>query len=156
MQLLGAVLALALAPAPPPQPPPAVPLEAETAAPARDVRVVRSWAAAIRKDDFPRAAALFADGALVQNAGPPERLRTRVRRHVWNATLPCGAEPVEVGASRGYAIVTFLLVERRGGDCAGGAGNTVRVAMRIERGRITGWFRLPESRAPGPPPSPFG
>jgi hypothetical protein len=135
----------------PPKPPPEidgtspiVPTEATGPAPPGAERVVRSWAAAIREAQFERAADLFAPNAKVQNGGDVERLKTRDFALVWNASLPCGATVENVGGARGYAIVDFRLTERRGGSCGSGIGNAARSAIRVEDGKITGWYRLPD------------
>ena len=160
MSLLDAALQLAVAAgaaaAPAPALPPVVPTTANGPAPAGAAPVVRAWADAVRRADVERAAGLFADGARVQNGGPVERLDTRERRLVWNASLPCGARITEIAGANGYAIVRFRLVERRGGSCGAGIGAPARVAMKIDDGRITGWYRLPApGEAQAPPRGPL-
>ena len=157
MSLLSAALQLAAAAsataATAPALPPVVPTKANGPAPAGAAPVVRAWADAVRRADFDRAAELFADDARVQNGGPVERLDTRSRKLVWNASLPCGARVAKLAGANGYAIVTFRLVERRGGSCGSGIGAPARVAMKIADGRITGWYRLPAPGAAQAPPS---
>ena len=116
-------------------------------------RVVRRWAAAIRRADVERATSLFAVPARVRNGGEVEVLDTRAFVLVFNASLPCGATVERVGAgAHGFAVVDFELVERRGGRCGSGTGSKARVAVRVRRGRITDWLRLPDpggARDPG-------
>jgi hypothetical protein len=132
-------------PAPPPEikgTSPIVPTEAVGPAPEGAAKVIRRWAAAVRAAEWERAADLFAPNARVQNGGPVERLESRAFAIVWNASLPCGATVEEVGGARGYAIVRFRLTDRKGSSCGRGAGNAARSAIRVEDGRITGWYRL--------------
>ncbi|MCW3041522.1 MAG: hypothetical protein JWM31_3427, partial [Solirubrobacterales bacterium] len=71
-----------------------------------------------------------------------------------NAAFPCGARATKLEhAPAGYTIVTFTLTERRGGDCAGGAGGSARSVIRVRDGHITDWYRLDELPAPGAPGS---
>jgi hypothetical protein len=111
---------------------------------------VRRWSAALREGRVARAAAYFAQPSRVQNGTPVITLRSAAERTVFNASLPCGAVPIGLGAAGGYTIVTFRLVERVGGDCHGAAGNRARCAIRVRGGRITDWYRLADA-SPGPP-----
>ena len=134
-------------PAPPPEirgTSPLVPTEATGPAPPGATKVVRSWAAAVREAEWERAADLFARNAKVQNGGPVERLKNRAYALVWNASLPCGATVEGVGGAKGYAIVEFRLTERRDGACGSGIGKRARSAIKVEGGRMTEWYRLPD------------
>lgn len=113
------------------------------------VRAVRDWSAALRRGRIAAAAAYFAQPSRVQNGTPPITLRTDADRVAFNDALPCGAVPIRFARSaRGFVVVTFRLTERVGGDCQGAAGKTARCAIRVRRGRMTDWIRLPD--APGP------
>jgi len=132
---------------------PLIPTEAVGPAPAGAPRVIRSWAAAVREANWGRAADLFATGARVQNGGPVERLISRNVILFWNASLPCGATVEDIGGAKGYAIVRFRLTERKEGNCGDGIGNVARAAIKVDAGRITGWYRLP---SPDDKPEPEG
>jgi len=134
--------------------PPGVPSTGDGSgrAPAATERVVRAWTAAVRRADFPAAGRLFARRALVQNGGPVLILPNARSAARWNALLPCGARVTRVDrAARGYAVVRFRLVERRGGDCGSGTGATARITVKVADGRIREWYRLPDPGAGVPP-----
>ena len=70
-----------------------------------------------------------------------------------NLSLSCGARAIETGGAGRYTIVTFRLIERPGGECGTGAGQTARGAILVSRGRIREWYRLydPEEVHPDGP-----
>jgi hypothetical protein len=119
------------------------------------VRVIRRWADALREGDVAAAAGTFADGALVQNGTPVLRLRSaRQRRLFMDAAFPCGAYVADArGAPRGFTVVRFTLTPRVGGSCPGPGGGSAAAAIRVQGGRITEWYRLPDPGA-GPPDPP--
>jgi len=121
---------------------PLVPTVAVGAAPEGAARVIRSWAAALRRADIGRAADLVATGARVQTGPALERLATRNQVLAWNSSLPCGAKVERIGGARGYAIVRFRLTDRIGADCTDGVGNVIRAAIKVADGRIVGWYAL--------------
>jgi hypothetical protein len=141
-------------PAPIPQPvprppdpravPPSVPQVGTSTADASAKRVIDAWLARLRRGDVDGAAALVADGSHVQNGTPVLTLRTRAARRAWVGSFPCGALARSYGARRGYTIVRFILTERRGGNCQGGAGQGARSAVEVRRGLIVSWYRLPD------------
>jgi hypothetical protein len=122
-------------------------------------RVIRRWLAALNRGDVTRAAHFFALPSKFQNTGTPvltvdsERERIAV-----NLSLTCGARAIETGGAGRYTIVTFRLIERPGGDCGTGVGNTARGAIRVARGRIREWYRLPDEpgASPAAPAAPSG
>ncbi len=121
---------------------------------AADVAVVRHWLAALRDGDIPAAAATFADRVIVQNLRPPQTLTTLDQRLVFNAGFPCGAELSTASSVRGYLVVTYRLTDRKGSPCDGPGGSAAGT-IRVEGGRITEWYRLPDppasrDEAPGP------
>ena len=121
---------------------PLVPTVAVGAAPAGARQVIRSWAAAVRREDWGRAADLVATRARVQTGPEVETLAGRNQVLAWNASLPCGATVERMGGARGYAIVRFRLSRRPSADCDGGVGNVVRAAIRVADGRIVSFYLL--------------
>ena len=121
---------------------PLVPTVAVGSAPEGAGRVIRSWAAAVRREDWGRAADLVSTRARVQTGGEVETLATRNHVLAWNASLPCAAKVERMGGARGYAIVRFRLARRRGAACSGGVGNVVRAAIRVADGRIVSFYLL--------------
>lgn len=127
-------------------PPTTIPREVAPA----DEQAIRAWADTLRRGDVDGAAATFAPGSLVANGGTPLRLDDRAAARAFNASLPCGAVVTAVEPSaHGFVIATFRLTERPGpGECGDGAGNTARVALRIDDGLIRDWIRLRDTPAP--------
>jgi hypothetical protein len=122
-------------------------------------RVIRGWVSALRHGDVARAARYFALPSKFQNTGTPVlTLDSELERRAVNESLTCGALVQEIGGNGPYSIVTFRLTERPGGDCGTGAGHRARGAIRVARGRITEWYRLPDEPGgePIPPPAPSG
>ena len=134
----------------PPAPQRTVPKVAPTRPTPRGAEpVIRRWLAAIRQSDFDRAASYFAVPARVQNGGPPETLDNAALVIAWNATLPCGARLEKLsGAPGGYAIAEFVLTDRAGSSCGSGKGAPAASAIKVERGLITEWYRLPDGAPP--------
>ena len=61
------------------------------------------------------------------------------------------------GSAGDYTIGTFRLTERPGGNCGSGTGHSARTAILVRKGRISGWYRLPDAgTTPTPPPSDSG
>ena len=112
-------------------------------------RVIRRWLAAIRRSDFERAASYFSVPARVQNGGPPETLDNPALVIAWNAALPCGARLTKLsGAPGGYTVAEFVLTDRAGASCGSGIGAPAASAIKVERGLITEWYRLPDGAPP--------
>lgn len=125
-------------------------------------RVITKWLGALSGGQIQRAARFFAVPAKVQNGTRVLTLRSPADRIVFNDAFPCGARATRMRrAARGFTIVDFVLTERVGGDCMGGAGGRARSAIRVVRGHIAEWYRLDSAAAPGttppsrrtPPPS---
>jgi hypothetical protein len=120
-------------------------------APTESERVIRNWLTAIRQGDAEKAASYFAIPARVQNGGPPRTLDDAAILLAWNATLPCGAVLIGIHPrSDGFVIADFRLTDREGSSCGSGVGATAHSAIRIADGRITDWYRLPDSGAGDP------
>jgi hypothetical protein len=121
-------------------------------------RVINAWLGALRRGKVTRAAHYFALPSKFQNVTPVLTVDSERERIAVNLSLPCGAKAVEMGGAGAYTIVTFKLTKRPGGDCGSGVGGTVRGAIRVQRGKITEWYRLPDK--PGgqqqAPPAPTG
>jgi hypothetical protein len=122
-----------------------VPDRATGPADAASTRVIRRWLAALNRGDVTRAAHFFSLPSKFQNTGTPvltvdsERERIAV-----NLSLTCGARAIETGGAGRYTIVKFRLIERPGGECGTGAGQTARGAILVARGHIKEWYRLPD------------
>lgn len=110
-------------------------------------RVVGDWVRALNAGDYGRAAGFFAQGAIVDQ-GRPIVLRNRAAARLFNATLPCRADLVEVDDEPGSkALASFRLRAGPGGPCEGSA----RVRVTIENGRFTEWRQLPQRPQPSGP-----
>jgi len=140
--------------APPASPyaaPPSVPRQGTGPADAADRAIIDRWLAALRTGDEVAAARFFAPGAKVQNASRIFTVRSLPERVQFQRVLSCGAIDREaVDGGHDFTIVTFLLVERPGADCGGGAGHEAKAAIQVRGGRITGWYRLPGGSYQGP------
>jgi hypothetical protein len=128
--------------------------------PAQDAsrRVINAWLRALRRGDVTRAAHYFALPSKFQNVTPVLTVDSERERIAVNLSLPCGAKAVDMGGAGAYTIVTFKLTKRPGGDCGSGVGGTARGAIRVERGKITEWYRLPDKQGgqQQAPPAPTG
>jgi hypothetical protein len=123
-----------------------------TPADAVSSRVIRKWSGALSGGDIERAARFFSLGSKVQNGTPVVTLDTAEKRLVFNVTFPCGAKPTKLEAGdNGYTIVDFVLTERVDGDCGQGIGGSARCAIRVRRGHISDWYRIPEATPKGTP-----
>jgi hypothetical protein len=124
-----------------------VPREATGPADPTDERVIRRWLAALRGGDVRAASRYFALPSTFQNGTPVLTIDTDVERVAVNEALPCGAKAIRMGGAGAFTIVVYELVRRPGADCGPGTGNRARGAIRVARGRIREWYRLPD--APG-------
>jgi hypothetical protein len=114
---------------------------------AYEERVIRGWLLALQRDDYDGAAYYFAPRALIDQ-GDPYRLRGRRAARIFNASLPCRADLVDVEDEPGpKALASFRLREGPGGPCSG----IVKVRFTIRRGKFTEWRQLPEEPAPPAP-----
>jgi len=104
--------------------------------------VVRGWAADLRRGDVDAATDRFAVPALVANAGPVERLETRVQVRSFNASLPCGGRVVSTRREGRFLVARFRLTRRPGADCGSGTGNTAVTAFDVRGGKIVRWIRV--------------
>jgi hypothetical protein len=129
--------------------PPNVPQAASGPADRRAARVIRAWLRALDRGDIESAADYFAEPSKFQNGTPVLTLDSRTERLAVNLSLSCGARAVELGSSGPFTIVTFRLVARPGADCGDGVGDRARGAIRVARGLIQEWYRLPD--VPGGP-----
>jgi hypothetical protein len=113
---------------------------------ATEQRVVREWITALNRGDYAGAARYFAKGAIVDQ-GRPIKLPDAAAARIFNASLPCRAELVEVEDEPGpKALASFRLSAGPGGPCEG----TARVRVTVRDGRFTEWRQLPQ------PPEPSG
>lgn len=123
---------------------------------ARDLAVVRAWAATLQRGDVDGAARFFALPSAVANGARPIAVETRAQARAFNRSLPCGADVVSARAARdGFFVVTFRLTERPGGDCGSGAGDTARAVFHVSGGLIDHWLRVEDLEgAPAAPGTP--
>jgi hypothetical protein len=105
--------------------------------------VIRGWADALRAGDTRHAAAYFALPSVAENGPPAIRIRSREDAELFNISLPCGARLLGVKSSGRYAIATFRLVKRPGGDCGDGVGQKARTRFLVRNGQIIEWRRVP-------------
>jgi hypothetical protein len=139
--------------------PDGVPDRATGPADRASARVIRRWLAALNRGDVERAAHFFALPSKFQNFGTGVlTIDSEQERIAINLSLTCGAKAVQTGGAGRFTIVTFRLIERRGGDCGQGTGGTARGAIRVARGKIREWYRLPDRPGgePDAPPAPSG
>jgi hypothetical protein len=113
---------------------------------------------ALDQNDIERAAAYFALPSKFQNGTPVLTLDSEQERIAVNVALPCGARATEMRGAGPFTIVSFRLIDRPGGECGQAVGGRARGAIRVARGRIVEWYRLPD--VPGgeqtAPPAPSG
>jgi hypothetical protein len=114
--------------------------------------IVRSWSAALDRNDNNAAAWLFADGALVVQDDELV-LRDHTDAVRWNASLPCGGKILtltEQGAAQVLAV--FRLEERPGHSCDG-PGTMAAAIFRVAHGKIVLWHQteVPPSEEGGAP-----
>ena len=112
------------------------------AADPEQLKVVQRWLAALTNADLEAAADTFADGAVVQNLTAPLKLTDRAARIGFNRTFPCGAEASAASSVKGYLIVVYRLTDRKGSGCDGPGGSAAST-IKVEKGRMTEWYRLP-------------
>ena len=106
------------------------------------VAIVTHWSDELRAGHVKRAASYFGVPAIVQNATPPIRLRTRKQVLAFNETLPCGAHIVKTMAASRYTIATFVLTERPGSPGCGATGKLAATAFLLRHGKIIEWRRV--------------
>ena len=114
--------------------------------------VLAGWADALRRSDAAAAARFFRVPAVIaQPTTQPRELRTPDEVLAFNASLPCGAQLLEVQHDGRFVVGTFRLTERPGSTCAN-TGDLVRVAFVIRRRRFTEWYQVADARGavPGP------
>ena len=104
--------------------------------------MIRDWLMAVEHYDFSHAADFFAPGAIIDQSGPPHRLRDRRAARLFNATLPCRANLIALDDEGAKVLATFRLKPGPGGDC----GGRVRVRYTIVDGRFTEWRQLRRGR----------
>lgn len=126
----------------------AIPQTASGTADASDRRVAERWFALVRAGKDAEAGALMTNGTRFANIDVL-LLRDRVARVAAAESLPCGAEPVDVGGARGgYVVLTLKLVDKEGLPPCDGAGSPVAVAVHVTDGRIDDWVRVQAPDAP--------
>jgi hypothetical protein len=89
--------------------------------------LIRDWLQALNSGDYARAAGFFARGALVDQ-GTPFRLESQAAARLFNASLPCRAELVELDDEGEKVLASFRLRAGPGGPCEG----IVQVRFRFD------------------------
>jgi len=133
-----------------------VPLTANGPAEREARRVITAWLRALRDGHVIRAAHYFALPSKFQNGTPVLTVDTEKKRRAVNRALPCGAVATSMGGNGAYTIVTFKLVSRPGGNCGSGVGNQARGAIKVRKGQIKEWYRLPDEVPRRAPPAATG
>jgi hypothetical protein len=131
-----------------------------------DVRVITSWANALRHGNLHAAAALFKiPSALINGPDANGELSVIVIHNLAQAvaaqeSLPCGAKFVSADQRGRFVNALFELTGRSGpggSNCAGSVGVTARTNFLIEEGRIVDWIRAPDDPGDnGSPPAQGG
>jgi hypothetical protein len=115
------------------------------------VTVIKGWIDTLRRGDVAKAAAYFAIPSVVQNGGPPLRIRNRRGALLFNESLPCGARLVRAVRHYSFTLASFRLTERPGpGRCGAGTGALAKVAFRVSEEKIVQWRRVPTGGRPRP------
>lgn len=108
------------------------------------MKVIARWLKVLRSGDERRAASFWATGAKFQNLTPVLTIDTPIEKLAIQKSLTCGATIKEAGGPKPFVVLVFRLTQRPGGDCGSGVGHTARGAIRVARGRIVEWYRLPD------------
>jgi hypothetical protein len=129
-----------------PPPPTTRSLTAKEPVTRTEARVIRGWSSQLRHGHVARAARYFALPAVVANGFDPVKITTRLQARQFNKLLPCGAVVQKLQRQVHHLVLTtFKLVNRTGpGAHACDGGGTAQSALRVEHGRITQWYRVPE------------
>jgi hypothetical protein len=106
---------------------------------------IRDWLMAVQHGDFGQAATFFAPGAIIDQ-GRPFRLRNTAAARLFNATLPCHADLVQLDDEGAKVLATFRLTPGPGGPCRG----RVQVRYTIVKGKFKEWRQLDTQQAPAP------
>ncbi len=117
--------------------------EAERPRARPEAAAIRAWITALNEGDFERAAAFFADDAVVEQ-GEERRLPDRDAAVAFNRSLPCKADLTDVKDEGETVLAAFRLRDGPGGPCDGSA----RVRFRFRDGKFAEWRQLPEPPAP--------
>lgn len=126
----------------------AIPQEPTGPADAADRRVAERWFALVRAGEDAKAGDLMTDGTRFANIDVL-KLENRSARVAAARSLPCGAEPVDVGGAKGgYVVLTLKLVDKEGLPPCAGAGSPVAVSLHVTDGRIDDWVRVQAPDAP--------
>ncbi len=127
------------------------------------MRVIISWANALRNGNVAAAAALFKlPSAMINGLAANGGLSVIVIHNLAQAeaaqrTLPCGARFISADQRGRFVNALFQLTGRvgpGGSKCTGGVGETARTNFLIEDGRIVDWIRAPDDPGDnGSPPA---
>jgi limonene-1,2-epoxide hydrolase len=102
--------------------------------------VVRSWSAALDRNDNDAAAWLFADGARVVQDSEVVLTDHAAAVH-WNASLPCGGKILTLSQQGDSQILAVFRLEERPGHRCDGPGVKAAAIFRVDHGKIVLWHQ---------------
>jgi hypothetical protein len=101
---------------------------------------VRSWSAALDRNDNEAAARLFADGARVVQDSELV-LANHADAVRWNASLPCGGTILTLAEQGASQILAVFRLEERPGHRCDGPGVKAAAIFRVSGGKIVLWHQ---------------
>jgi hypothetical protein len=108
-----------------------------------DVRVIDSWATALRRGYVGAAAGYFAIPSVAENGPLLLQIENRDDARRFNESLPCGAHLLHAETQGQFTTATFRLTERPGlGSCGPGTGGVAKTSFVIRDGKIVEWRRV--------------
>jgi hypothetical protein len=113
---------------------------------------VRTWSAALDRNDNESAAWLFADGAhIVQDSELV--LANHADAVRWNSSLPCGGKIIALSQQGASQILAVFRLEERPGHRCDGPGTMAAAIFRVSRGKIVLWHQteVPPPEGSGTP-----
>ena len=113
---------------------------------------MRSWSAALDRNDNEAAARLFADGAHVVQDDELVLANHADAVH-WNASLPCGGRLLTIAEQGASQVLAVFRLEERPGHRCDGPGTMAAAIFRVSGGKIVLWHQtgVPPSEEGGTP-----
>jgi limonene-1,2-epoxide hydrolase len=112
--------------------------------------VVRTWSAALDRNDNEHAARLFANGArIIQNG--ELILATHADAVRWNAALPCGGRISHLEVRGQSQVLAVFELKNRPQHRCDGTGSQAAAIFQVDKGRIVLWHQtaVPSEYLPG-------